>query len=365
MNLSISTLNFKSKQKNENNIQNQNQKFGVGSMQAQLSKDTVSFTGKSKVAKTILKNVVETADISRKKAGSRSDAITYGIARQINQDALPYETSLRRTLHKYFSPFISTEQNPDRPLTFGINKGIHTRTKKVDSIVLKTASLGVKNLKEIALSDSMADVIGGRLTFRDSSQKSVEKVIDKMIEGVKNGDLKIYEIENYTLEGVPDLVSQKMLKKLTSACESIRTNGATLKNAAIPSGYNGVHLGVYLPDGHRAEIQLLGEHVAQVKDVEDFVYKVKNKKELELKYKTIQEHLAPLRDDKSLQRAMKAYSVASYKHAKSIKPRNNGRQKISPFLPTPDYLDPKYSFAKLAEMKASCEKKWKLAGNVD
>lgn len=286
-----------------------------------------------------------------KHMNSRSNAVTHGLAQQIYAEAEPVMRDFNSKLLKYFGPLIANEGHPDRPLAY--KKGLSVRIKTPASICEKTASLGLKNKNEIK--EELGDIIGARLVLRDSTQ--TDEVLKKLIEGVKNNDIKIFEIENYRPEPKYAYFSKKQLDSLEKVCNKMRTNGVTRAETSIPSGYTAVHFSVYLNDGFKGEIQLMGIDVEQVKEIEDMLYKLKNNKSLAPKYKKIEEHLKELKTNKPLQRAITAYSKEQYIAARQREPYGIKSKKATKFLPAPAYVPPEYDFNLLYKMKTNCDYK--------
>lgn len=287
-----------------------------------------------------------------KHMNSRSNAVTHGLAQQIYAEAEPVMRDFNSKLLKYFGPLIANEGHPDRPLAY--KKGLSVRIKTPASICEKTASLGLKNKNEIK--EELGDIIGARLVLRDSTQ--TDEVLKKLIEGVKNNDIKIFEIENYRPEPKYAYFSKKQLDNLEKVCNKMRTNGVTRAETSIPSGYTAVHFSVYLNDGFKGEIQLMGIDVEQVKEIEDMLYKLKNNKSLTPKYKIIEEHLKELKTNKPLQRAITAYSKEQYIAARQREPYGIKSKRATKFLPAPAYVPPEYDFNTLYRMKTTCDYKY-------
>ncbi len=287
-----------------------------------------------------------------KHMNSRSDAVNHRLAQQIYAEAEPVAKDFHSKLLKYFGSLVATEGHPDRPLAY--KKGLSVRIKTPESICEKTASLGLKNKNEVK--EELGDIIGARLVLRDSTK--TDEILKKLIEGVKNNDIKIFEIESYRPEPKYAYLSRKQLDNLEKVCNKMRTNGVTRAETSIPSGYTAVHFSVYLNDDFKGEIQLMGIDVEQVKEIEDMLYKLKNNKSLAPKYKTIEEQLKELKTNKPLQRALTAYSKEQYIAAREREPYGIKSKKATKFLPAPAYIPPEYDFNTLYRMKTTCDYKY-------
>lgn len=283
---------------------------------------------------------------------SRADAVNHGLAQGICNEAAPVMKDFHNKLIKYFGALVTDEAHADRPLAAN-PKGISVRIKSPASICEKTASLGVNTKSE--LKDQVGDIIGARLVLRDSSK--ADQVMKKLIEGVKNNDIKIFEIENYRPEPRYSYFTTKQIDSLEKICNKMRTNGVTRTDRKIPSGYTALHCSVYLTNGFKGEIQILGIDVEKVKEIEDLLYKLKNNKSLEPKYRTIEEEFKELKTNKPLQRAITAYSKEQYIAAREKGPYGLKSRKNTKFLPAPSYVPPEYDFNNIWKMKTNCDYK--------
>lgn len=283
---------------------------------------------------------------------SRADAINYGLAQAIYNEAEPIMTDFQSKLTKYFGPLVADDGHPDRVLS-PYPKGLCVRLKTPYSICEKTASVGVSTKAEIK--EQLGDIIGARLVIRDASK--ADEVLKKVIEGVKNNDIKIFEIENYRPEPKYSYFTKKQLDSLEKICNKMRTNGVTRTEKSIPSGYTALHLSAYLPNGFKGEIQILGIDVEKVKEIEDLLYKLKNNKSLPPHYKVIEDEFIDLKTNKPLQRAITAYSKEQYIAAREREPYPAKLKRPKKFLPAPNYVPPEYDFNRIWKMKTNCDYK--------
>lgn len=395
MELGITPLNFKSNKvsnKTESNnsvsnaIRSLSSSIGAPVLRPALAKDTVSFSGSavrqaSDIAGETAAKIVEfipkaaqpvkkvkrsvekprhlfsddVAQSSDKVMKSRAYAVNYELAKKVYAEAEPVFDYFKKTINKYFAPLVSDLSNSDLPLAFG-NEGIVIGMKKAASICEKTASKDLRTKSEIK--KEMSDIIRGRLVLRDASPQSIEAVMKKLTEAVKKGDLEIFEIENYRLEPKYSYIPNKFLNPFEKLCRSKKPNDFRRTDKSIPSGYTAVHLSVRLPDGFRGEIQIMGADVQMVKELEDFMYKVKNKKALLPKYRPIEERLAPLSDveNTALQLATNAHTQEQYLAARLKEPKHTKSSRGAKFLPAPNYLDKRFDFNELYRMKIECDK---------
>ena len=302
---------------------------------APMQFDSVSFTGGEKLMK------------------NRADAVSHQLAQTIYSEAKPVMINFKNKLQKYFGALISSENFPDRPL-LSESKGLSVRIKTPESICEKTASLGIKTKNE--LKDEMGDIIGARLVIKDSSKTDL--IMKKLIEGVKNNDIKIFEIENYRTKKQYSYFTQKQLDSLEKISDKMRSNGVKRTETSIPSGYTALHLSTYLTDGFKGEIQILGQNVEKVKEIEDLLYKLKSNKSLASKYAKIEEEFEQLKTNKPLLRAITVYSKDQYTLARQSELNPQQNKKYKKFIPAPNYVPPEYDFNRIAKIKSACDAKY-------
>lgn len=307
-----------------------------------LDRDTVSFSGGEKVL------TKRTKDISIK------------LARSVNEEVRNDGKQFLLTLRKCLKGVVESDANPNNPIMAG-NAGIKGRVKTPDSIIEKALSRDLRTKNELK---NMGDTIGYRITLRSGTHEDMDKVFKELEKMVKNGQMKIREIENYRLEDQFSYVSDRTLKRVEKTCHEFGTY-PKIKTQAIPTGYTAVHVGVELPHGGQiAEIQIMGRDVERVKDLEDFYYKRRCQKHLAPKYaeieKLIDKEMAKF--DALQKQTLDRYIKDSYLHAREIAPRpSKKKDSLKDFLPIPYFMPEKLGFANLQTMKDACDNAEKLA----
>lgn len=151
------------------------------------------------------------------------------------------------------------------------------------------------------------DIVGARIILKNSYHDDTTKVLNALGEAVKDGKLKITSIQNNipSPDKLPKGVSPekysyapyRIIEKLAN------TAGAELMTTETPSGYQAIHINVDLShpllakyydgkfNGYSGEIQIIGRDVAQLKEVEDLCYKLKDKKNaIKAEYKPFKDH---------------------------------------------------------------------------
>lgn len=366
MNFAI-TPNF-TRNKNVQNNKNilafpaQRQNLPANSNLAPLARDTVSFSGKDKIFKSAAGAVAETVNglRSEKVGGHYINDFNYQMACDIFRDAEVPMGFFQNTLFRFLRKHISSDMGDDR-----IIQRLDFRIKSPDSIYEKLNAIGFKAKEKARLNGNetffatkqdannmLGDVIAGRIVLRDSSKKSVKKVLQILEQIVKEGKFKISEIENYhpVLSSVPvpfqqalrkDLgikLDEKMIKDMTkpdyfsyadpkdirSLAEAARSTYPDLVVKAgqdLPNGYQAMHVSIILPDGSKAELQIIGRDVEVLKSIEDYVYKAKCHKKV--KKQALAERLKPIGDENEA--ALQAEHI-NYTRGAYIAQRLKGQQ---------------------------------------
>ena len=313
-----------------------------------LDHDTVSFTAakKSKEIKEINKNKVKNEE--SKEVSMKLCSDIYDEAQRPTRDLL---TMLRREMKS----LIATEAHPENPIQGGPN-GIKARVKTPRSIREKALSTNNQTKSDIK---AMGDVIGARIVMQRGTQDDFAKVFKVLGQLVEQGKIRVTEVENYRLTSKDSYVSQKTLDKFEASCAKAGLY-PEIKSKPIPNGYTAIHITLDLEDGYKAELQIMGYDTEHVKEIEDFYYKLRCKKDFDPKYKPIEkmmkEKMKKLSDFEN--EALNKYIKDSYIHARELPPRN-AKPTVKDFLPWPYFLPKELSYTELYKMKAECDKKAK------
>ncbi|MBQ2611617.1 hypothetical protein IJF81_04415 [bacterium] len=298
---------------------------------APLNSDTINFTAGPKIFEGYAGGVANLKTIQ-----------------QIRKDAFKYAAEVKQVLKDYLEPLIATPEFPDRPII-----KIGGRIKTANSIQRKAHIRHCRSKDEI-LRD-VEDIIGFRIITKDTKKSTIELVVKKLTEAVKNNDLKIFEIENYYTEAKADRIPAVLFSKMQQYGNKLRSKGFSYRSQSLPSGYSAIHSTAYIDNGYKTEIQIVSEPVERVKSIEDFFYKAKNSVPLETEYKVIEDNLKELGNNHALQRSATAYTKWLY---------NAAREGVLPkkgFPQAPEYIPPKLDFNYIAKLKAKCDKEAKLA----
>ena len=305
---------------------------------APLSRDTVSFGATKKEI-----------------WNDEQDGNIYGIsekdAREIQKEAVAPAKYLDIKLNEILGDLVKPAKNADTS-QYPIQE-IKTRIKDDYSIVEKSKTRKWNSKEEVT--KNMTDIVGARIIMADTTKEKVDRVIDRITNAVEKNQIKILEIENYrpdpeeneygAIIKTYDYASSASLKRLKLACDEANNSSIRKVDEDMPSGYMAIHMLVQLPNGYTGEIQILGEEVERLKDVEDMAFKVKNGKHLK-KYPNVEKSIKVLanRDDVILRKEFNRYTRDAYLYQRE-KELQKGRGRIDKrFLSIPVYLPKNLDF---------------------
>ena len=328
---------FLGTQKANNNQTN----FGLV-MNKPLSRDTVSFKATPKAMQ------------------SRKNAITMSLAKKIHEEAEEATKFMEAKLRPFLYDLEASTYAQGNPIEV-----ISPRAKTAVSIVEKAVTRGWVNKDEIKR--GMTDLAGMKIIMRDASIENVDKVIDRLVQAVTEGGVKIIEIENkrplpiYNQYGQIaksyDYASPMALIRLQRAATERVGQPIRLMDENTPSNYMAIHMLVELPNGITGELQLMGHDIAALKELEDLCYKIKNGKNIDKKYAAIEKALAPLKDEENtlLRAEHDKYTQEAYMYQRELEPRAHKSRKKDKFLAAPSTLPEECDFNYLASLKHNCD----------
>lgn len=275
----------------------------------------------------------------------KAGGVTNKLASQVHDDAQKTEKKLLYILNRHLGKYVASQSNPNGIIA---PKGIKSRVKSAYSIVEKTGSRQLKSKEEIK---KMGDLIGARIILRRGTKTDGNKIIDVLTSLVNSGELTITEIENYRPAETLSYASGQALDKLEAACNK-RLGGIRRTDSSMPSGYTAIHLTVKIDD-YIGEIQIMGCDVEELKELEDFIYKLRNNKSLEPKYASIEKVLknALAKIPEEYQPMYSKYVKDSYSQARELEPHPISKRSKPNFLPIPYFLPKELDFAEIAKMK--------------
>ncbi len=348
---------------------------------APLAQDTISFTG----AKSLNRGLME--------ALGNAD-----VCQEVSDNAKYANNRLTKILNSALGQFIASKNNPK-----GVIQDIETRVKTPASIQEKVTSefedllfkpspkfFNPKNSEEIK--KKLGDIVGARVVLRDINKNETKKIISALIEQVYNGNLKITRIESYAPSSIPENLhyfSKNDLERLRKAANNAQPKGAReveLNVQPTKTGYMALYIDVDLssPDcivknnGYQGEIQFVGTDVAQLKEVEDFCYKIKQEKEIKAgnpAYKAFVEYFKQnLKNPNysNLENDFQEYASKAYafQREKPAIPFEELKKKGKKHLPTIEEcgmtgkIPLELDFNKLEEVKYHCDKLYEKTSNL-
>ena len=280
--LAINSLNL-IKVRNEQKNKGVKPYFGVSFIKP-LNKDTVSF----KAAPTEKLLTTRTGGVSK------ATAIKINEAAKIIQ--VEIEKFMRGGLHK---KYLCTPDRPNNLIAY-----IGGRAKKPDSIMEKSKIIQEDSIAGVFR--NMTDLNGTKEVIRDASRKNVHKALDILLEAVEQGLLFIEEVEVKRPKASEKLKSSeaskwdyadpKYLEEFVQKAEKIMGMKINFPEPQLTKvNYTAIHFLLRLPGQQRVfEHQLMGSNVAELKDLDDILFKVLNNKNVEKEYAPIVEILKPL-----------------------------------------------------------------------
>lgn len=220
---------------------------------------------------------------------------------EVYKNADVAETDLKKTLKSALDDLVASEENPKGPIS-----SITTRIKQPDSIREKVASELSHAIttdlsrvfnpdKKTDIKNICGDIVGARIILANQGQKETSKIIDSLIDKVMNGELNIDGIANYSPKNLDkkwEYFSQEDLQRLVDAVNTSRKIAnkppIALKQEPKKTGYMALHIDVNLSNseykakntGYKGEIQIVGQDVCRLKEVEDFCYKIRFDKDI-------------------------------------------------------------------------------------
>ncbi len=280
----------------------------------------------------------------------KSAGVTNLLASQVHDDAKKTEKKLLYILNKSLGKYVATQSNTNNIIA---PKGIKSRIKSAYSIIEKTGSRQLKNKEEIK---KMGDLIGARIILRRGTKADGDKIINELTKLVNSGELTITEIENYRPTSELSYASTSALNKLEAACNK-KLGSIKRTESSIPSGYMAIHLTFKMND-YVGEIQIMGYDVEELKELEDFTYKLRNNKSLSKKYAPIEKVLkdAMKRIPPEYENMYGKYIKDSYLHARKMEPHPINTKTKQTFLPIPYFLPKELDFSEIAKMKENIDR---------
>lgn len=256
--------------------------FGI-SLQKPLDRDTVSF----KAAPT------------EKLLTTRTGGVSKATAIKINQAAEGIQGEIENFIRGLYRKHLCSLDRPNNLIEY-----VAGRAKKPDSIVEKSKIIQEDTIGGIFL--NMTDLNGTKIVVRDASRKNVHKALDILLDAVEHGLVFIEEVEvkrpkaseklKVSEASKWDYADIKYLKDVVQKAEKAMGKKINFPDPQLTKvNYTAIHFLLRLPGQQRVfELQLIGYNVAELKDLDDILFKVLNNKNVDKEYAPIVEILKPL-----------------------------------------------------------------------
>ena len=319
-----------------------------------LSHDTVSFGATEKMLK------------------SRTYGISLKVAKSINEQVEPMQKDIKRFMNKTFGDLLVTDLNPMNDILF-----LKDRAKKPVSIAEKSATRQWNCKAEVL--NFMTDLNGGKIVMRDGNVQKVEKVLERLIPLIKKGKIELLEIENkrpIVVKGVKgpdktkyDYATEDFLENLRRTQEqkwkSINPkDNRTVRfdmNDYTKANYMAIHMLLKLPHYDRPfELMIMGKDINALKDLDDLLFKILNKKNVDKKYKPIVDIVSKLNEqgNANLLEEFNKYRGEAFIFQRIRQPKAYSKnEKTNYFLPLTSDLPPEYDLNNLSRIIQECNEK--------
>ena len=329
------------------NSQNYSNKTNFGlRMSRPLTRDEVSFKAK---------------DITKK--GNLKDKITFKLAKQLIEPYIKPHRQMEKFILKKFKKILSTDSKKNYVTLGG-------RIKEPFSIQQKSTSLSMKDYDNLI--SEMHDISGFEFILEEG--KSFMQFCNILTKLIKDKEINVIDIEYYRLPPIQrrgkivesyNSLNTNLVDKIARTIDEVKHNvDSTPYEKPSRSGYSGLHLTIQNSDGTFCEWQIMTRAMHDLKQVENFFYKVKNAKKLNQRYKSIEKYLKALvppdenasakelAEHKRLIAKIDHYTLDAYK---DVLPRLFSDTKQ--FLKLADEEIAMYDFNKILKMKNKCDKK--------
>jgi len=342
-----------------------------GANLAPLNKDTVTFTAAARRKTQKATREEKDADLGKvrktpkarsdKKLVNQKDRSSIGLATSLRRDVdfaykrlkndissifgmLVIDTDDERFSSKYEAELLKNIENK-RPVL-----AVTARKKSARSLTEKMSQLKITTKKDAL--ENISDMIGIRILVSNSDKKSGEHVADRLLKAVKNGWIKISEIEVYRNPAlVPaskyDYISERNLDAIAAASrQKVKDFKYVIRQTEF--GYSAVHMCVDMPGGVKGEIQIISPRVAAFKEIEDICYKGLSGKEMPKGYAKLKSSFAKLNADREAYDEFAEYTRQAYAKERMKRSKDKG-----PFLSLSEgsKIPPRLDFNYIAQLK--------------
>jgi len=346
-------------------VQNQNQintnnsvvtqpSYGL-KLKPQLSRDTVQFT-------------------SKKLLESQAGGISMAVAKSIHEEVKPAQKEVQEFVNNLFGDLVATKENPNKPIA-----EIKDRCKSPRSIQEKSKTLELDSKKEVL--DTMTDLNGIKLELRDARKPAVNGILFRLKSAMEKGTIDLVEIENKRPASTKgkrgenatryDYASREVMQDLIDTQKNINKHYRHKRQNKVnynPDDYTEVnycalHTLLKFPQSKRPfELTIMGSDVAQLKDLDDKLFKLLNNKQIDNKYAPLAKIIEPLKrpENKDKKALFNKYRGEAFLFQREREPNSYnfnkaGNEQTPYFLPMKYNLPPEYDLNRLYETMKKCD----------
>ncbi len=220
---------------------------------------------------------------------------------------LSQSTELRESLSPTTTRLARINQKQEADVTqqlkglFGEEVTLFTRPKgeasALDKVVTKVQKTGNPIIEGSPILPNtmqarkmIGDAIGGRVILPTGNAKEVDTAVSQLTEGIKKGDIKLSELNNYKgKDGLPYFTDQHVLQ-IQEAHAIAQKNGlvdtpldvisGSHPKAVKNSGYTTTQMNATTRNGANIELQIRGPEIQKLGEIEHLVYDLRQGKSI-------------------------------------------------------------------------------------
>ncbi|MBE7706245.1 MAG: hypothetical protein E7Z91_03260 [Cyanobacteria bacterium SIG30] len=195
-------------------------------------------------------------------------------------------------------------------------------------------------------------IINSRIILNEGTINEGNKIISKLIKAVKDEKIKVKEVRVYTERNFSSYASGDRITKLVESATN--KNGFCKRvEKRKDTGYHGIHVLCELDDGFVGEIQIMGEKISKLKDIEDVLYRLSNGKPVKKGYEEIKKAYDEL--DEEGKRNLIQYTKENYFAEREKELGFNFNEDYVPVIARHN-LPKIFDFNNLAKIKAKADR---------
>lgn len=188
--------------------------------------------------------------------------------------------------------------------------------------------------------DRLGDTLGTRIIIDKPTPENINKIVQKLISGIKNGDFSITNIENYAINAEHFYFSNRQVDRIIKAC-SDKGLKTTYSEGSKTSGYITTQLDITYKNGVKSELQIRGKEVHEAAENEHLLHNMRERKNIAKGDKGIENLLEPvykalkvLDSNSALKDSYDDYLREYYKNKRNIEmQRSNSEVTLPKYVP--------------------------------